>query len=500
VPQATRRRGSPLAGESLIRLPSGGVSRQWRSQRPRGVSLVPASRLPASGATSARRGRDLLRSSGIEPVVRLLAFAVIAAVDALGIGLAAPFARRAVRADRWHAWSERSTQRLADVLGALKGAFVKAAQFAAHRHDVLPGSAARALSRLRDEVPPLAFDRVRATVEGELGAPLLELFAAFETAPLGAASVAQVHAARLPSGEPVAVKVQYPWLARALPADLAIVRALLAVAARLGPLRSVDRARVFDEFASGLREELDFEREAATAREIGRNLAHDAQIVVPRIVDSHSSQRVLTMSRAPAVRLSDAAGLARLGVAPRAVLEIVARAYAKQVFIDGLFHADPHPANLLVLDEPGASERPRVLFVDFGLCRRLDPALRREMRLAFHALVKRDASGFLAGMDRLGMIAPGAHTAVRASVERMLGRIGTRGGALGIAGSQVLSLKDEAKELLQGTPGLQLPHDLLLFAKTLSYVFALGRELDPDTDLMRLTLPYLIQFLAETDP
>ncbi len=432
-------------------------------------------------------------------MARLLACGLAVAGDAVGVALAAPFARSSVRAARWRAWSERSTRRLADVLGVLKGVFVKAAQFAAHRHDVIPETAARGLARLRDEVPPLAFDRVRETVEGELGAPLLELFAEFDPTPLGAASVAQVHAARLPGGEPVAVKVQYPWLERALPADLAIVRALLAVAARLGRLRAVDRARVFDEFASGLREELDFEHEAASAREIGRNLAHDAQIVVPRIVDSHSSRRVLTMSRIPAVRLSDAPGLARLGVAPRAILEIIARAYAKQIFVDGLFHADPHPANLLVIDEPGASERPRVLFVDFGLSRRLDPSLRREMRLAFHALVKRDPGLFLAGMDRLGMIAPGARAAVLAALERMFGRIGAQGGALGIAGSQVLSLKDEAKQLLWSTPGLQLPNDLLLFAKTLSYLFALGHDLDPDTDLMRLTLPYLLQFLAERD-
>jgi len=456
--------------------------------------------MPAAGAAPARPGRASLRSSGVEPVARLLACGLVVAGDAIGVALAAPFASGDLRAARWRAWRERSTQRLAEVLGALKGAFVKAAQFAAHRHDVLPDSAARALARLRDEVPPLAFDRVREALEGELGAPLLELFAEFDPAPLGAASVAQVHAARLPGGEPVAVKVQYPWLARALPADLAIVRALLALAAKLGRLRAVDRARVFDEFASGLREELDFEREAAAAREIGRNLADDAQVVVPRVVESHSSRRVLTMSRVPAVRLSDAPGLARLGVAPRAILEIVARAYAKQIFVDGLFHADPHPANLLVLDEPGASERPRLLFVDFGLSRRLDPTLRREMRLGIHALVKRDPGEFLAGMDRLGMIAPGAHAAVRAAVERMFGRIGAEGGALGIAGSHLLSLKDEAKELLWSTPGLQLPNDLLLFAKTLSYVFALGRELDPDADLMRLALPYLMTFLAERDP
>jgi len=475
------------------------VSRQWRSERTGEVALVAAARTPAPGATRAWRLGDGLRRTGVEPVARLLACALVVTGDAVGVALASILAARSVRELRWRAWSARSTRRLARVLGALKGPFVKAAQFAAHRHDLLPGGAARALSTLRDEVPPLGFDRVRETVEWELGAPLLERFEAFEPAPLAAASVAQVHAARLPGGEPVAVKVQYPWLERALPADLAILRALLGLAVRLGRLRAIDRTRVFDEFASGLREELDFEREAAAAREIGRNLGHDDQIVVPRIVESHSTRRVLTMSRVPAVRISDAPGLARLGVEPRAVLAIIARAYAKQVFVDGLFHADPHPGNLLVLDEPGASARPRVLFVDFGLSRRLDPSLRRELRLAVHALVRRDPEAFVAGMQRLGMIAPGAEGAVRTAVERMFGRIGSRGGALGIAGSQVLALKDEAKELLWSTPGLQLPNDLLLFAKTLSYVFALGPELDPETDLMRLALPYLVEFLAASD-
>ncbi len=478
------------------------MSRQWRTELPQGLALpaepVPAALDPAPARLAARR-RFRLRTSGIEPVARLCACATVVACGALRLAIAAPFSRRATRAARSTAWRERSAQRLADTLGVLRGAFVKVAQFAAHRPDVVPAAAARALARLRDEVPPLRFEIVRDTVEAELGAPLGRLFAEFDTAPLGAASVAQVHRARLPGGAEVAVKVQHPWLARALPADLAIVRALLALAARLGGLRAVDRVRIFDEFAAGLREELDFGREAATAREIAENLAQDAQIVVPRIVDSHSSPRVLTMALVPAVRISDAAGLARLRVAPRAVVEIVARAYAKQIFVDGLFHADPHPGNLFVIDEPGAAEHPRVLFVDFGLSRRLDPALRRELRKGLHALLGRDLDAFLAGMDRMGMVAPGAHPAARDAVGRMFQRIGSEGGALGIGASRILAIKDEAKELLWSTPGLQLPHDLLLFAKTLSYVFALGRDLDPEADVLRQALPWLLRFLAERE-
>ena len=115
---------------------------------------------------------------------------------------------------------------------------------------------------------------------------------------------------------------------------------------------------------------------------------------------------------------------------------------------------------------------------------------------AIYALLQRDEGAFLDGMQRMGMIAPGAREGVARAVGEMFRGIAGRGGPLGVPAAQVLSLKDEAKTLLQQTPGLQLPNDLLLFAKTLSYVFALGDELDPEADLMQLSLPYLLQFLA----
>lgn len=408
-----------------------------------------------------------------------------------------PAGHRPARRERRTA---RQARRLARTLGTLKGAFAKAGQFAASRPDLLPAPALEAFAGLRDRVPPLPLASLRGVLEEELGAPLEERFARFDPAPLGAASVAQAHRAALPDGAPVVVKVQYPWLEASLPADLAILRRLLGLAAARARRTPPDAGRLFAEFAAGLAEELDFQREARVAAEIAANLAEDSRVVVPRVVASHSTRRVLTMHWLPAVPLADTAALARLGVSPGEVLEILARAYARQVFVDGLFHADPHPGNLFVVDEPEAARRPRVLFVDFGLSKRLDPTLRREMRLAIYALLRGDTGGFLAGMERMDMIAPGARPAAERAVAAMLERLRGEGAdPLRLGGDRVLGLKDEAKRLLQETPGIQLPNDLLHYAKTLSYLFALGEQLDPDVDLMKLSVPYLLQFLAASD-
>src|SRR4030095_11011524 len=191
-------------------------------------------------------------------------------------------------------------------------------------------------------------------------------------------------------------RVQSPWRAAPLAADRRIARWVLVWgSARRG---SGGADVLFREFGDGLREELDFEHEARVAAEIATNLAGDASVLVPEVIATHSARRVLTVRHHPAVAIDDKNGLARLGVAPRAVLEILARAYCTQVFTDGLFHADPHPGNLFVVDEPGAATRPRLLFVDFGLSRRLDPALRHELRLGIHALLRRDVPAFLDGM------------------------------------------------------------------------------------------------------
>ncbi|MBW2422471.1 MAG: AarF/ABC1/UbiB kinase family protein [Deltaproteobacteria bacterium] len=417
-----------------------------------------------------------------------------------GIGtLLDRFADPAARERQREARLARSSRRLARAFGRLKGVFAKAGQLASMRVDLLPPAARREMASLRDRVQPLPFGEIRRAVESALGKPLEEAFSRFDTEPLGAASVAQVHRAELHDGRVVAVKVRYPWAARSLASDLEMLRRLIRLWARWRSGPPLSSEQLVDELARGLEAELDFDNEARIAREVAANLAKDPQIVVPHPITSHSCSAVLTVEYMEAISIADRRGLEERGIDPAAVLEILVRAYAKQIFVDGLFHADPHPGNLFVLDEPDAPHRPRVLFVDFGLSQRLEPSTRREIRQGIYALLQRDSEAFVERMDAMGMIAPGAGPGVRVAVDAMFERMassGARQGLPGVSGSEILLLKDEAKQLLQKTPGVQLPQQLILYAKTLSHLFALGAELAPDADVLKLSLPHLLRFLA----
>ena len=422
---------------------------------------------------------------------RARAFATIA-LRALGVTQLLVLAGLALRAA--FAPRERALVHAARALGRLKGPFAKLGQLAAVRVDALAPEARAALLALRDDVPPLPAPWIRACVERELGAPLEQVFARFDARTLGAASIAQAHAAELRDGRAVVVKVQYPWLARTARVDLALARLALRLVSGSSP-----RDATWREFARGFASELDFAREADSAGTIAANLAADPNVVVPRVIPEATRARVITSERVATLPIRREALLAR-GVAPAAVLEIVVRAYARQVFLDGVFHADPHAGNLFVIDEPSAAAAPRVLFVDFGLSQHLSRTLRRELRAGILALLNGKLDEFIAGMQRMAMIAPGAEPGVRAAVAAMFARIrGEGSSALALSGERVLALKDEAQALLFATPGLTLPADLLLYAKTVAYLFALGRELAPEIDVMKLAAPYLLRFLAQRE-
>src|SRR5215208_2046929 len=229
-------------------------------------------------------------------------------------------------------------------------AYVKLGQVLSTRPDLLPPAYIRELTRLQDDVEPIATAEVEQVIEAELGGRLSKLFAGFDPEPLGSASLGQVHAAELRDGRPVVVKVQRPRIRAVLTEDLQFFRELAAfLAAHTAAGSRVDIVGVVQQLERALADELDYRLEARNPATFRRSLAEYPRLLVPRVIESYSTERVLTTERVRGVKIDAVSPLTRLEHDFAPVVDELTRAYLKQITLDGHFHADPHPGNVFVL-------------------------------------------------------------------------------------------------------------------------------------------------------
>jgi len=264
--------------------------------------------------------------------------------------------------------------------------FLKFGQILAMRRDLLPDAYIAELELLHDQLPALGMDAVRATVESELGAPLTTLFASFAATPLAAATIAQVHEATTRDGRHVAVKVQRPDLEAMIATDIAALASLVALGERISPrLRAFDLPVLVREFALSLNRETDFNREARSITLFRTALSDIPDLWIPAVLPEYSSERVLTMEFSAGERV-DLYAKKHPEAMPHLIKTLV-RLMLQTIFEDGLFHADPHPGNVLVLPDGQLS------LLDFGMTGELDEEMRDSLTLLLEAVVKGDARG-----------------------------------------------------------------------------------------------------------
>jgi ubiquinone biosynthesis protein len=262
--------------------------------------------------------------------------------------------------EKFQAGTGRSILRLATHLG---GGFVKLGQVLGARRDFLPEPLVEPLRTLHDRVPPRPFAKLRPHVERELGRPLDEVFAHVDETALAAASLAQVHAARLKDGTEVVLKIQYPEARRLFPTDTASLRRAVRVARWLG---APDLRPLVDELTTLIRLELDFSREAASTERVRVAFGDDPRVQIPRIHAELSTDRLLVLERVEGIPLSKPDALREAGIDLKRTAQSVAGLYATMIFEHGFFHGDPHPGNLLV-----APDGHTIVLLDFGLATEL---------------------------------------------------------------------------------------------------------------------------------
>lgn len=409
-------------------------------------------------------------------------------VDALGLGSCVSLRCRVVCAARGGSCPHRvpvhgsRPEQLVAVLERLGPTYVKLGQMLANRTDYVPEQYAEALRSLHSNVTPFAGALARAIVESELGRPLTQEFAAFDEEPFAAASLSQVHRARLLEGTEVAVKVQRPDAQRQVEADLELLGWLAARAQhRFGSSLGFRPVAAVEEFAKYTRRELDFRVEARVAQEVGARFVEDPAVVVPRVHRGLSSSRILTTDLVRGVVPTRRELLAESGLDPDVLLRTGARAMLTQIFDLGVFHADPHPGNILLL------EGDRVCFLDFGLHGRIDRRERRRMAMLLYALGKGDHDTVADQLLHVSARSPDAR------VREFKEAAGELAGAWYAEGSTEFSVG----RLLLGYLGVgarfgvEFPRDLLLLARSLVHLESTVSVIDPELSFAQLLAPLL---------
>jgi len=290
----------------------------------------------------------------------------------------------------------RSASDVLAVMGNMKGAVMKLAQMASFAVDGLPEGVEQQLAQLQTAAPPMAYELVAQVVSGELGAPPDKAFKDFDTEPMAAASIGQVHRARTHDGRDVAVKVQYPGVDKAILADLANADMLFQmVAAMYG---GFDPRALLAEVLARMTDEFDYRKEAANQRQFADRYRGHAFVKIPEVVDDTSAQRVLTTELVSGRRFYDV--LADTQERKNAFGEIISR-FSQASINQGTFSGDPHPGNYLFMDDG------RICFLDFGLVKHMTPDEAELLRAPGRAMMSRDAAGIEATMRTLGVLADG---------------------------------------------------------------------------------------------
>ncbi len=386
-------------------------------------------------------------------------------------------------------WDRVSAATLGGAARDLGGVLLKAGQFLSTRADVLPAAYVERLARLQDRARPQPWAVVSEVLREELGAPPEELFARVWRRPIASASLAQVHRATLRDGREVAVKVQRPDVRAALSADLATLR--VAVRAIEGLEGSLGFSMLLDQLESSLARELDFALEAESAARMARNFAGSKRVRIPEVVAEFTRTRVLVTEYLPGIRVTDRVRLTRAGVDPARVVEELLAAYAAQVFEHELFHADPHPGNLLVL--PSESHGDFALgFVDFGIVQDVPAGFRAGVLELAQRVLARDAAGAAAALQALGVTtrAPDARTIERIA-EKLMAHLGRMEAPPST--DRIQALGDELSSLLRADPLATIPPQVFLLGRVLGLLSGVSAQLGVRANLARALLPSLFE-------
>ena len=381
-----------------------------------------------------------------------------------------------------------SAERMRLALEELGPTFVKLGQILSTRPDVIPHAFVREFEKLQDDVPSFPFEEVLAQIAGELGGPAEQFFAEIDPVPLAAASIAQVHRARLKTGEDVVIKVRRPGIVEVVESDISALMALAGLAERhVSGSELYDPIGVVREFARTIRREMDFSREGHTIEKFRDNFSRTPWMYFPRVYWEQSSRGILTMEYVAGVKVSDAEKLSDQGLDGKLIARRGADAFLEMVLTHGFFHGDLHPGNVLILPDNV------ICLLDYGIVGRLDDDLKTFLTDILSAIINRDMDEVVSLLLFAGDISDNLD--IRA-LKRDLFNF--------IDGYYEIPLKEiEVGRMLMEfieiitLYNIRISTDMMLLAKSLVLIEGMGRALDPIFDMAERLRPFIIKAIRQ---
>ncbi len=379
-------------------------------------------------------------------------------------------------------------ERVRRVLEELGPTFIKLGQVASTRADLLPPDWIEEFKKLQDAVPPFGFEDAKRVVEASLKAPLADKFSSFDEAPVASASIAQVHYATLHDGTEVAVKVRRPGIEKVVDADIAVMYTVARLLYRHIPAsRRYRPVEVVDEFSRVIHNELDMTIEGSNAACFRRMFRDDPHVRIPEVYWSHTSKEVLTMERISGTPLDEVERIREKGLDIRELSKNGLRAFFKQVFEFGTFHADLHPGNIFTTDE-GV-----IVYLDFGIVGRLDRNLRRYLAGILFCLVRQDYRRMALIHREMGLIGKDVdlqefENALRDITEPIFGKTLEE---INIS-ALLMKLIETARRF-----NMKLQPNLLLLQKSMVIIEGVGRQLYPDINMWEVARPLIYRWMIK---
>jgi len=428
--------------------------------------------------------RDLERLSDILGVLFEEGFDVL--IEEVKLSHMIPFSKKVAvglrpKKERGH---EEKLRRTLERLGPT---FIKFGQMLSVRSDMLPRSYIKELEKLQDNVPPFPFEQVQSIIEQELGQHLYDIFRSFEKKPIAAASISQVHKAVLKTGQQVAVKIQRPGIDQQMMADIDIMRLLARTLHKHFPkVRPYNPEEVVAEFEAWTTKELNFVLEAKNAMRFAQNFASSSTVHIPKMYTEYSTKKVLVSQFIDGIELHHVDELKKKGIDVEKALENGFNALLKQVFEDGLFHADPHPGNILVLKDAS------VAFVDFGIVGHFDDRLKNLAVDMLSGVLNQDAEGVAETLLELGSSGEVDRDALKEDVKEIIDPL------------QYMKLNEEhLSAVIEELMGLASKHKIqispsfVLFGKTIVTLEGVALEYDPQFPIIEKSRPFLEQLILK---